>query len=466
MPAVPAEVYRRRRIGIAVLALCLVTVLALAGYLLVGADPAPGRDRTATAPTLTPQLPPGGEPGPVLSGDAGSEPVPDPDLLAAALAPELTDPRLGGRVIGLIVDPATGTPLFASDPDRLVVPASTAKLTTALAVELAVPPELRLPTRVVRGQAPGQVVLVGGGDVTLSSDAEGNRYAGAATMAELAAQVATAAGGPVQSVVVDAGLFGGPPTGPGWGAGDAPSSYAAPITAVMVDAGRLAPLDEGLRSGEPALAAGQALATELGVPGVPVTPGTAPVGAPMLGEVASAPVERLVEQMLAMSDNVLAEALARQVALATGQVASFDGAAAAVRTALTEAGFDLGDVVLVDGSGLSVDNRLTPRLLADILLRAVNDPAGPGRALLAGLPVAGYDGTLGERFETSPAGGVVRAKTGTLDGVSALAGVVQTADGRLLVFALVADQVPIGGRYPAEAALDEVATVLAGCGCR
>lgn len=466
MPAVPAEVYRRRRIGVTVLALTLVTILALVGYHLLGADPATVRDRVAAAPTLMPQLPPGVEPAPVLAGDAGGEPVPDADLLAAVLAPELADPRLGGRVNGLIVDPATGTPLFASDADRPVVPASTAKLTTALAVELAVRPGLRLSTRVVRGAAPGEVVLVGGGDITLSSDPEGNLYAGAATVADLAAQVTAAAGGPVLSVVVDTSLFPGPVTGPGWGAGDAPSSYAAPVTSVMVDAGRFGPRDEGLRSGEPDLRAGQALASALGVPDVPVTSGPAPAGAPVLGEVASAPIERLVEQMLSMSDNVLAEALARQVALATGDPASFDGAAAAVRSTLTQAGFDLADVVLVDGSGLSVENRLSPRLLTDILLRAVADPAGPGRALLAGLPVAGYDGTLFERFETSPAGGVVRAKTGTLDGVSALAGVVETADGRLLVFALVADQVPLGGRYPAEAALDEIATTLAGCGCR
>ncbi len=193
--------------------------------------------------------------------------------------------------------------------------------------------------------------------------------------------------------------------------------------------------------------------------------GTAPPGASQLGQVSAPPVDRLVELMLSQSDNVLAETLARQVALAAGRPASFDGAAAAVRSTLEQAGFDVSGTVLVDGSGLSTRNRLSPALLSAILAAAAGEPATPGRALLAGLAVAGYDGTLTERFGDGPADGVVRAKTGTLDGVSALAGVLQTADGRLLVFALMADEVPVGGRYPAEAALDELATLVAGCGC-
>jgi serine-type D-Ala-D-Ala carboxypeptidase/endopeptidase (penicillin-binding protein 4) len=84
--------------------------------------------------------------------------------------------------------------------------------------------------------------------------------------------------------------------------------------------------------------------------------------------------------------------------------------------------------------------------------------------LLSGLPVAGYDGTLFDRGEAGAAPGTVRAKTGTLLGVHALAGTVVTADERLLAFAVVADG--SGSEVAAENGLDDVAAALAGCGCR
>ncbi len=463
-PVGPA-VYRRRRIVLVGVVLALVAAVAFGAF----GSPDAGDDiarEPATAAPPTPQLPPAIEPSAVLAADAGGEPVPDPAVLAGLLAPELADPRLGGRVNAQIVDVASGGVLLAQGADRAVVPASMTKLATALAVEIAVEPGLRLTTSLRSGPNPGVVVLVGGGDPTLTSASASTLYPGAATVADLAAQVSAAGGVPITAILVDSGLFTGPIIGPGWGGGDAPSRYAAPINATMIDAGRRSPDDEGVRSGVPDLDAGRALAAALGVPDVPVIAGTAPPGARLLGEVFSQPVERLLEQMLSGSDNVLAETLARQVALAVGEAASFDGAAAAVRSTLDQAGFDLTGAVLVDGSGLSSANRLSPAQLSDMLSAAAGDPLSPGRALLSGLPVAAYDGTLVERFGESPAGGVVRAKTGTLTGVSALAGVVETDDGRLLVFVFVADQVPVGGRFGAEAALDEVAAALAACGCR
>jgi len=458
-------VYRRRRIAVAVAAVVALVALASGISLLTraGDDPAA---TVATPAAPTPQLPSLADPTPVLAADAGGEPAPDPAVLSQLLGQALDDSRLGGPVNADVLDVATGQVLFDQGAADAVTPASTAKLATALAVELTVDPGLRLSTRVLAGAAPGEIVLVGGGDPTLTTTPTGGLYAGAARLPDLAAQVKAAAGRAVTTVTVDSSLFAGSTTAPGWGAGDAPSSYAAPITATMVNGGRVSPDDEGIRAARPDLAAGQALADALGVPGAVVREGTAPSGAVELGEVRSVPIDRLVEQMLELSDNVLAESLARQVALAAGQPASFEAAAAAVRTALAGAGLDVGSTSLVDGSGLSTSDRVTVRLLTGILRLAAGPPESPGRALLAGLPVAAYDGTLEERFGQSPARGLVRAKTGTLNGVSALAGLVQTVDGRLVVFAFVGNQVPIGGRYPAESALDEAATVLAGCGCR
>jgi len=181
----------------------------------------------------------------------------------------------------------------------------------------------------------------------------------------------------------------------------------------------------------------------------------------------SASVERLVEQALSQSDNVLAEALARQVALARHQPASFEGSAAAVMAAVKQAGVDTSGVTMLDGSGLSRQDRVPAQVLADVISGAAGGKLGTAGDLLSGLPVAGYDGTLADRGDADPATapGSVRAKTGTLMGVSALAGTATTADGRLLAFAVIADAVP-GSTNAAESALDGIARTLAGCGCR
>src|SRR5581483_3225784 len=158
--------------------------------------------------------------------------------------------------------------------------------------------------------------------------------------------------------------------------------------------------------------------------------------------------------------------LSRQVPLATHRPASFAGAAAAVRAVLAKLGVDPG-AGMVDGSGLAASDRVSASTLAGLLALAGRGRHAGLRTMLAGLPVAAWTGTLAYRYRTatSRAGaGVVRAKTGTLTGVTTLAGVVSAPDGRLLAFAVLADH--SGPTAPAEAARDAVAARLAGCGCR
>jgi D-alanyl-D-alanine carboxypeptidase/D-alanyl-D-alanine-endopeptidase (penicillin-binding protein 4) len=185
----------------------------------------------------------------------------------------------------------------------------------------------------------------------------------------------------------------------------------------------------------------------------------------VLASVRSAPFGTLVEQMLQASDNVIAECLARQVALAEHRPASFAGAAQAVRAVLARLGVDPGGG-LVDGSGLAASDRVSAAALAGVM-RLVAGPAQPRlHAVAAALPVAGWSGTLATRYvrgRTHAAAGLVRAKTGTLTGVSTLAGVVHDHSGRLLGFALLAEHT--GPTAAAEAALDSVVTALASCGC-
>jgi D-alanyl-D-alanine carboxypeptidase/D-alanyl-D-alanine-endopeptidase (penicillin-binding protein 4) len=398
------------------------------------------------------QLPDLGDPTPVLAALSSDAPAPAPDALRAQLTPLLASPALGTGVSAEVVDVATGKSLFDEDGGSPSTPASTAKLLTSVAVLTTLDPSHTLETKVVAGANPGQVVLVGGGDPTLSTTSPSTTYPGAPTMADLATQVLAAvpAGTPITSVVVDSSLYTGPLTASGWGAGDAPSSYAAPVTATAVDGARDTPG-----------------ADALGVPGAAITLGTAPAGAKTLGTVHSAPIARLVEQALSMSDNMLAEALARQVAIARNLPASFEGSAQAVTAALKDAGVDTSGVQLFDGSGLSQQDRLPVTLLTTLITDAADGTLPDAAPILSGLAVAGYDGTLADRGDDDPdtAPGAVRAKTGTLLGVNGLAGTVVTEDGRLLVFAILADDAT-GSVAGAENALDQVATALAECGCR
>src|SRR6185437_14449179 len=221
----------------------------------------------------------------------------------------------------------------------------------------------RLATAAASGANPGEVVLVAGGDPTLSIGAGGS-YAGAARLDDLAQQVKTSLGDVKPTkVIYDESLFTGDVLGPSWDPDTATGGYGSPITALMTDGARVNPkrVTGGTqRYAKPDLAAAQAFARLLGVAVQSVVPGKKPDGAKELGRVESAPLLRIVEFMLAESDNVVAEMMARQVAIAKGQPASFAGAAAAMKATLEQLGVPTGGYGLQDGSGLSRAGRLSP----------------------------------------------------------------------------------------------------------
>lgn len=458
-----------RRIWYTALGVVVVAIVAVAAVVLVRIGDHSGKG-TAAGPrtSASPSAKPTPTPTPVLQGDNAAAPTPSVAGLAAALRGPLADGRLGGRISVRVVDALTGQVLLDHDGDRMATPASTTKLLTATAALATMPADFRFTTKVVAGARPGEVVLVGGGDPTLAAQAAHPNYPGAASVTALAAAVKSVSKTPVTRIVVDSSRFSGATVGPGWDSDDVSGGYAAPITATMVDGGRLKP---GLtaRSDTPDLTAGKALATALGVPDATVTAGRAATGAKTLASVQSAPLTTIVAQTLTLSDNVLAEFLARQVAVQTGEPASFAGAAAAVKRVLVRLGVPTAGVDLHDDSGLSRLNRISPAALTQTLRIAASTKHPGLHALFAGMPVGGYAGTLAGRYHdagSQPGAGYVRAKTGTLSGVSSLSGVVQDRSGRLLAFALMADQVSATGTLPAEDALDAVAATLAGCGCR
>ncbi|MDQ2795577.1 MAG: D-alanyl-D-alanine carboxypeptidase/D-alanyl-D-alanine-endopeptidase, partial [Actinomycetota bacterium] len=375
---------------------------------------------------------------------------------------------LGPQVRASVVDVDTGAILLDRGAAVGAAPASTAKLLTAAAILTVRKPTDRLTTTVLAGTgaATGTVYLRGGGDPTLTAAAAGKpaAYPQAARLRDLAAAVRRARVS-VRRIVVDGSVFAGPDVSPAWVAGDVPSDYASAITGVLVDGGRAAPTDT-VRSATPDLAAGNALAALLGEPTLTVSQGTTPVtGARVLGTVSSAPLGTLVQQMLFASDNVIAECLARQVAISRHEPASFTGAAQAVRTVVSGIGIDPG-AGLVDGSGLAARDRVSPAALTALLRAGAHSERRSLRSMISALPVAGWSGTLSDRYirgAQRSAAGDIRAKTGTLTGVSALAGLVHDRSGRLLAFAFIADRT--GPTPAAESALDAAATDLSRCGC-
>jgi len=412
----------------------------------------------------------------VLPAAASAAPVPDATQVAAKLQPLFGDSALGANVTAHVVDVATGQVLFGRGSDTPTVPASTIKVVTAVSALAALGPNHQFVTKAVAGAAAGEVVLVGGGDMTLSA-ADTGTYPEAATLPDLAEQVKKSLGGTTPTkVTFDVSIFQGSAVGP-WDA-DIPASarVVGPIVGLTTDGARVdpkvGPRGSTPRVPNPGAVAAQAFAKLLGVPTSAVVLGTAPQGAKELGSVKSMSLSRQVELMLVESDNMIAEALARHVAIKKGKPATFEGGAQASMAQIAELGFAPAELALADGSGLSRGDKVSPSLLAELVALTAKPDKPEFRAVHTGLPVAAYNGTLFNRFKKAtagaPAAGMVRVKTGTLRSVSGVAGVAYTAEGRELAVAILADGVTAGdpATLAAQDALDRVLAALASCGCK
>ncbi len=395
---------------------------------------------------------------------------------SAALSPSVTkavnkalgDGDLGSSVHAFLLS-GDGTKLFSQDGNGPATPASTLKLLTALATLDVLPPSTRIETTVVNGSSPNQIVLVGGGDATLTVQNSRRGAWPAASLGELVRRTVESledAGRAQVRLAYDDSLFTGPSVAPEWEPTYVSSGVLAPVTSLMADQGLIN--DESVdRYPDPALAAATQFAAMLEKAGIEVKGETTQVAAATssteLASVQSPPLDILVERMLRDSDNQLAESLGRLAAEANGQPASFAGA---VQTILQQARLrqvDVDDVELDDASGLSRSDTVTAATLAQVLQEAVDDPTL--RPILTGLPVAGFDGTLVDRYtgkEERAAAGVVRAKTGTLTGVTAEAGTTLTCHGELVVFAFLADETPFDP-IAARDALDRAVAALSAC---
>ncbi|MDH6710435.1 D-alanyl-D-alanine carboxypeptidase/D-alanyl-D-alanine-endopeptidase (penicillin-binding protein 4) [Kitasatospora sp. MAA19] len=443
---------------------------------------APGPTGSAPAPSGSAR--PAPAPGAVLATveAGGAAAAPTAQGLQQALATILADKSLG-TVTFAVADAVDGQLLYGSGENTPATPASTTKLATSIAALALIPGDTRLTTRVVQGAEPGTITLVGGGDPTLTAlPADQVQIGGQAADADtapasldaLARQTAAAlkaAGTTTVKLDYDLSMYAGNPQHKNHDA-----QNIALVVPLMIDEGKVDPKsrDEApARVADPAGSAAESFAALLRAQGVTVDgkakPAAAPAapGAAVLGRVDSPTVARLVERLLTTSDNQLAEAMARQVALAAHQPAGFEGAATAVTQELAKLGVPMAGVVLNDGSGLNPDNAIPPAVLVRLLALAASDQHPTLRPILTGLPIAGFTGTLGKRYGSgsgaADAAGLIRAKTGTLRGVNTLAGTVVDADGRLLTFAVMTRTTAPADT--ARAAMDRIAARLTTCGC-
>jgi D-alanyl-D-alanine carboxypeptidase/D-alanyl-D-alanine-endopeptidase (penicillin-binding protein 4) len=356
--------------------------------------------------------------------------------------------------------------LFEAAPDAPVIPASTLKLVTAATVlsHLDASETLRTTTRSVAppadGVLAGDLWLVGGGDPVLGTEAWGSSFerqpALRTSLEALADSVVSAGVRSVQGRVVgDESRYDTTRYVPTWP--DRYRTQIGPLSALTVNDGFVRFLGgSGPFPDPPSGAAG--VLTELlrargvevvGEPGAGVTP---PEAVTEVAGIDSPPVLELVGQMLRESDNGTAELLLKEVGHRQGGQGSTEAGAAVAEATLADLGLDLEGVDVVDGSGLDRGNRVTCRLLHDLLRRV-----DVGGEVEGGLAVAGVTGTLARRFLDSPVSGHLRAKTGSLNNVAALAGYADTRHEGELTFAMVLNGVELDADATAvQAALAEL----------
>ncbi|MDN5894156.1 MAG: D-alanyl-D-alanine carboxypeptidase/D-alanyl-D-alanine-endopeptidase [Nocardioides sp.] len=434
------------------------------------ADPEPDNP-AEVAPPEGLELPELAAPRPVARALSTSSQV-DPAKVEAALAPYLDGHGLGKHKV-ISVGSLDGNTWF----DNLagpVTPASTMKLLTGTAAIESLGAATTFDTRVVRttgSNGSNEIVLVGAGDPYLTRKPDDDAYPQPADLQTLAAETAASLkreGVKKVRLGFDDSMFTGGTTEKTWPANYTSDAVVAPITALWVDQG--ATPDGWGYEQDPSLSAATMFAQELRSAGIKVqgqVRRTSAGGGAEVAKVESPPVEQIVDEVLAISDNEGAELLAHHIGIAEGFGGTFEGGVKGTRKVLRELGVPLANTVLHDGSGLSREDRLTGQSLLAMFRTDAAPTHAALRPVITGLPVAAFNGSLAGRLGSADKAGRgrVRAKTGTLTGVHGLAGVTTDLDGNVFAFVFIADKVKVPKTLEARATLDDLTAALASCHC-
>lgn len=405
-------------------------------------------------------------PAPALP-DPRQGPQPTKAAVKASVEASLKNPWLGPTTAVMVRDAATGDVLYDHGAGKKTTPASVTKLASAFAIAHGrLPLDEGLTTRALLSGS--TLTLVAGGDMVLATGAgDAAKIAGRAGLADLAAQTGAALKKRgLTSVTLDSNTAHapGPATAKGWDDGFLTGGFTARITMLALSDDRAD--NRNPAAADPTKNATQAFAAALRKQGITATYGKNTTSAPTgtsVGSITSAPVLDLLGLALQDSDNSMIESLARQSAALDGVHGDSVTVGAWVRASLAKAGIDVAGMKLADTSGLSSGTTLPVRLLADILARATSGRDAAYAEVVSRLPVSAWNGTLHDRYlrpESAGGAGLVHAKTGSLNGVSSLAGELVTKGNRRLVFAVTTNGTFSDGPVGAKVAIDHLVTEL------
>ena len=352
-----------------------------------------------------------------------------------------------------------GRAVFTDHSDASLIPASIEKLLTTEAVVSKLGADAVLTTRVMvagfpnNGTIGGNVWLVGGGDPLLMTAPYVQHFKHQpvvhSSLEDLADRIKAAGVTHITgSVIGDDSRYDTQRYLPQWPSRFASLAEIGPMSALLVNDGLVefpptpdVHVPKEKPADDPAAHAADQLtqllvARGVAVDGAPAS-GRAPDGAQQIADLDSQPVGAIVAAMLTESDNGSAELLTKELGVRDGGSGTTPAGVAVITKTLRDDGVPLDGTLQFDGSGLADNNRVTCTAVQSVL-----DREGPGSALAAALPVAGQTGTLDERFVGTPLVGRLRAKTGTLNQSTALAGYLQTAQGGQSSFTFIMNTPP------------------------
>jgi D-alanyl-D-alanine carboxypeptidase/D-alanyl-D-alanine-endopeptidase (penicillin-binding protein 4) len=358
-----------------------------------------------------------------------------------------------------------------------IIPASNQKVLVAAVALDVLGPDFVFSTNLVGpaatdGVVNGDVFLVGGGDALLSGEwyeaaaLDTNPAFNTTPIDDLARQLRAAGVTEIRGVVRgDGSRYDDEWYVSTWGEGVA-GLEAGPYDALLVNDARVQ--GEEQRSSDPVVAGAQEFVRILGENGITVSGGagvgSAPAGATVLATVNSQPLPAVLEEMLTNSDNNTAEMMVKEIGVAVSGAGTRQAGLDAMAAKIADWGVDTTGMVLADGSGLSLDNRVTCTTLVGVLQHAGVDSAVGG-----GLAIAGETGTLASVFTETPMAGRLLGKTGTLNNfpidadppaVKTLAGYLPVDGGGEIVFALLLNGPTISDQSEYRAVWAQLATSL------